>query len=206
MITPEKALERLMSGNRRFVRGETALDLPGRLDRRKQLASGQAPFAIVLACSDSRLPVEAVFDQDVGDLFVVRVAGNIVGQSQMGSVEFAAAQFGTRLVVVLGHSRCSAVDAALRHLEQPAAPLLSPNLEGILEHIRPALEPLVGAGATDRPELLARAVRANIRAMAARLRNDSRVLRSLIDDGGLRVVGAEYSLATGAVDVFDGLP
>ena len=146
-----------------------------------------------------------LFDQDIGDLFVIRVVGNVVEPSQIGSVEFAATQFGVRLVVVLGHSHCGAITTTLQHLEQPGdVPL--PNLQSLVEHIRPVVEPLLRRGMTDREELIASAVRANVRASAERLREGSSVLGRLINEAGLAVVGAEYCLATGVVDFFDGAP
>lgn len=205
MITALEALERLQAGNRRFVAGQTGVDPSRRAARRERLAAGQEPFAIILGCSDSRSPVEIIFDQDIGDLFVVRVAGNVVESSQMGSVEFAATQFGARLVVVLGHSQCGAIAATLQHLEQPGQ-LPSPSLENLVERIRPAVEPLLAPGETDRAGLLASAVRANVRASIDRLRNGSPLLAGLMRDAGLVVLGAEYVLSTGVVDFFDGMP
>src|SRR5438067_9648001 len=130
MISAREALERLREGNRRFVRGVRSSDLLVSEARRSELAAGQQPFAIVLGCSDSRVPAEIVFDQGLGDLFVIRVAGNIVAPSQVGSVEFAAARYGTRLVVVLGHSECGAILATLEELQQPTSH--SRNLRSIV--------------------------------------------------------------------------
>jgi carbonic anhydrase len=166
---------------------------------------GQEPFAIVLGCSDSRVPAEIVFDQGLGDLFVIRVAGNIVAPSQIGSVEFAAERFATRLVVVLGHSMCGAIEATLDELERPTESR-SPNLRAIVDRIRPAVEGLLEAGVrTDRATLAHHAVRANIRASVDHLRHGSEVLEQLIQHQELLVVGAEYSLETGLVDFFDGV-
>lgn len=174
--------------------------------RRNQVVGGQEPFAAILGCSDSRVPVELVFDQDLGDLFVIRVAGNIVASSQVGSVEFAAERFGTRLVVVLGHSMCGAVLATLEDLERPTA-RPSPNLRSIVDRIRPAVQPVLDTHAQETPDALVQhAVRANIRASALHLREGSQILERLIRRDGLLVVGAEYSLETGVVDFFDGLP
>ena len=174
--------------------------------RRNELAAGQEPFAIILGCSDSRVPAEIVFDQGLGDLFVIRVAGNIVASSQVGSVEFAAARFGTRLVVVLGHSRCGAILATLEEL-QLATANQSRNLRSIVDRIRPSVEALL---ATDLKynldTLMQQAVRANVRASANHLRHGSEVLEELIQRNQLLVVGAEYSLETGMVEFFDGLP
>ena len=168
--------------------------------------AGQEPFAIVLGCSDSRVPAELIFDQGLGDLFVIRVAGNVVAPSQIGSVEFAAAQFGTRLVVVLGHSHCGAVMATLEELGQPKENR-SRNIQTIVDRIRPSVAPLLERETDDDPEsLLQAAIRANITVSANTLRHGSAILEQLIDADGLLVVGAEYSLETGVVDFFDGVP
>ena len=203
MIPAEDALQRLIDGNGRFVRGE--LNSPGQLDqaRRAELVADQKPFAIILGCSDSRVPAEIVFDQGLGDLFVIRVAGNVVAPSQVGSVEFAAEWFDTRLVVVLGHTCCGAVAATLDAITgQNVHP--SDNLRSIVDRVRPAVAPLLYTELAKDPAALAEhAVRANIRASVSHLRHGSQVLERLIMDGKLMVVGAEYSLATGEVDFFD---
>ncbi|HEY7437047.1 MAG TPA: carbonic anhydrase [Methylomirabilota bacterium] len=174
--------------------------------RRRELATGQEPFAIILGCSDSRVPAEIVFDQGLGDLFVIRVAGNIVAPSQIGSVEFAAGRFGTRLVVVLGHSACGAILATLEELRRPSGHQ-SRNLRAIVDRIRPSVEPLLATElARDTNALVRQAVRVNIRVAADHLRHGSSVLEQLIKEDGLVVVGAEYSLETGLVDFFDGMP
>ena len=174
--------------------------------RRRELAAGQEPFAIILGCSDSRVPAEIVFDQGLGDLFVIRVAGNIVAPSQIGSVEFAAGRFGTRLVVVLGHSACGAILATLEELRRPSGDQ-SRNLRAIVDRIRPSVEPLLATEVGRDPDALVRqAVRVNIQVSADHLRHGSSVLEQLIKDDGLLVVGAEYSLETGVVDFFDGIP
>jgi carbonic anhydrase len=176
------------------------------LSRRAELVTGQQPFAIVLGCSDSRVPAEIVFDQGLGELFVIRVAGNIVAPSQIGSVEFAAEQFGTRLVVVLGHSQCGAVRATLEQLQGPDK-AQSRNLRSIVDRIRPSVEGLLATDlGEDRDALIREAVRANVRVSANQLRHGSEILERLIDRDGLLVVGAEYSLESGLVDVFDGAP
>lgn len=206
MIAAPEALDRLREGNRRFASALREGGMPARRVHREALVGEQAPFAVILGCSDARVPAEIVFDQGPGDLFVVRVAGNITAPSQVGSVEFAAAQFGTRLVVVLGHSRCGAVLATLDQIRRPAASR-SPNLRAIVERIRPSIEALVSADPPEDPHALAaRAVRANIRASAEHLRHGSSILEALIREEGLVVAGAEYSLETGTVDFFEGLP
>lgn len=174
--------------------------------RRRALAAGQEPFAIILGCSDSRVPAEMVFDQGLGDLFVIRVAGNIVAPSQVGSVEFAASRYGSRLVVVLGHSNCGAILATLEELARPSAEQ-SPNLRSIVDRIRPSLEDLVTPEAKLSSETLVRdAVRANIRTSVHHLRHGSEVLERLVEQEGLLIVGAEYCLESGAVDFFEGVP
>lgn len=204
MIAARVAVDRLQEGNRRFVAGVRSLESLTSQVRRGELVAGQAPFAAVLGCSDSRAPVEIVFDQGMGDLFVVRVAGNIVAPSQVGSIEFAAERYGVRLVVVLGHTRCGAVDATLEELRRPAA-RRSPNLASIVERIRPSVQGLVGTELEkDRDALARAAVRANVRVAADHLRHGSAVLERLIRVDGLAVVGAEYALETGVVEFFDG--
>ena len=206
MISAQAALERLREGNRRFVSGVRSMDLLTNQARRSELAEGQAPFAVILGCSDSRVPVELVFDQGLGDLFVIRVAGNIVAPSQIGSVEFAAERFGTRLVMVLGHSRCGAITATLEQLQRPTENQ-SRNLRAIVDFVRPSVEPLLATGLKHDLETLTQyAVHANIRASVRQLRHGSPVLEQLIQAEGLLVVGAEYSLETGAVDFFDAPP
>lgn len=196
----------LRDGNGRFVAEARNLDALVSRERRIELTSGQAPFAAVLGCSDSRVPVEIVFDQGLGDLFVIRVAGNIVAPSQVGSVEFAAEQFGTRLVVVLGHSDCGAVIATLEQLKRPKENQ-SRNLRSIVDLVRPSVEDLLATDLRhDLPELVHQAVRANIRASVNHLRHGSEIIEHLVRNDGLLVVGAEYSLKTGVVDFFDGVP
>ena len=206
MISAGEALERLREGNRRFVSGVRSRDTLTNHARRNELAAGQEPFAIILGCSDSRVPAEIVFDQGLGDLFVIRVAGNIVASSQVDSVEFAAARFGTRLVVVLGHSQCGVVLATLEELQQPMDNQ-SRNLRSIVGRVRPSVEALLQTELRRDPDaLVVQAVRANIRASADHLRHGSEVLEQLIQSNGLLVVGAEYSLESGLVDFFDGMP
>jgi len=206
MISAQEALERLREGNRRFVSDVGSRHTLTSQARRSELAAGQEPFAIILGCSDSRVPAEIVFDQGLGDLFVIRVAGNIVAPSQIGSVEFAAARFSTRLVVVLGHSQCGAVLATLEELQQPTENQ-SRNLRSIVDRVRPSVEALLATELRHDPDALVRhAVRANVRASANQLRHGSEILEQLIQRDGLRVVGAEYSLETGIVEFFDAMP
>jgi len=211
MIPARAALDALREGNRRFV-GKLGLESDPGLEagaaraRRRELPGVQEPVAIVLGCSDARVPAEIVFDQGLGDLFVIRVAGNIVAPSQIGSVEFAAAAFGTRLVVVLGHSSCGAIHATLEQLARPSREQ-SRNLRAIVDRIRPAVAGLLDHDPPrDQRTLEQQAVRANIRMSANHLRHGSELLEQLIQSDGLLVVGAEYSLQTGVVDFFDGVP
>jgi carbonic anhydrase len=200
MISAEDALLELQNGNRRFVAGD--IDAATMASRAHQagMSGGQAPFAIVLACSDSRVPVELVFDQGLGDLFVIRVAGNVVAPSQIGSIEFAASQFGTRLVVVLGHSNCGAVIATLKELSLEQTHR-SPNSRAIVDRVRAAIEPVLNAHEnSDEEALTAAAVRANIHASVKQLSHGSLFLEQLISDAELRIVGAEYSIETGKVE------
>jgi carbonic anhydrase len=206
MISTREALERLREGNRRFVSGMRRNATLTNQTRRSELAAGQEPFAIILGCSDSRVPAEIVFDQGLGDLFVIRVAGNIVASSQIGSVEFAAERFSTPLVVVLGHSRCGAALATLEELMRPKENQ-SRNLRSIVDRVRPSVEALLATELRhDADALVRQAVRANVRVSANHLRHGSEVLEQLIEKEQLVVVGAEYSLETGIVDFFDGVP
>src|SRR5882757_3810604 len=206
MISAREALALLRAGNHRFVSEISSRDTFESRARRLELAAGQEPFAAILGCSDSRVPVEIVFDQGLGDLFVIRVAGNIVAPSQIGSVEFVAERFKTRLVVVLGHSSCGVIQATLEHLQGPTEPR-SRNVDSIVNRVRPSVEGLLETGLRhDYDALVHHAVRANVRASAAHLRHGSQVIETLIRTEGLLVVGAEYSLETGIVDFFDGVP
>ena len=206
MIAARDALRRLRDGNRRFVSNVRSHESLAGEARRAEVAAGQEPFAIILGCSDSRVPAEIVFDQGLGDLFVIRVAGNIVAPSQIGSVEFAAERYGTRLVVVLGHSQCGAILATIDELTRPTTNQ-SRNLHSIIDRVRPSVEPLLQTELRHDPDALVRdAVRANVRFSAGHLRHGSDVLEQLIQNNGLAVVGAEYSLETGLVDFFDGVP
>ncbi len=204
MISAREALRRLQDGNLRFV-AEVGNDgsLASR-SRRISLVARQEPFAIILGCSDSRVPAELVFDQGLGDLFVIRVAGNIVAPSQIGSVEFAAERFGVRLVVVLGHTQCGAITATIEQLLKPAE-TQSRNLQSIVDRVRPSIEGLLHTELRDDPQALAlHGMRANIGVSVSHLRHGSVLLEKLIREDGLRIVGAEYSVQTGEVMFLDG--
>ncbi|MFP3873113.1 MAG: carbonic anhydrase [Thiohalophilus sp.] len=201
------ALKRLREGNERFTANVRSVESLLSYTQREDIGkSPQDPIAIILGCSDSRAPAELVFDQGLGDLFVIRVAGNIVAPSQVGSVEFAADRFGTKLVVVLGHSNCGAITTTLDELQRPTENQ-SPNLHSIVSRVSPALKNLLEVSPDlSREDLVDKAVRANVRASCDHLRHGSAILEELIANHGLIVVGAEYSLETGKVDFFDGVP
>lgn len=200
------ALERLREGNYRFSKNLRALDSMPSTTKRMELTAGQEPMAVILGCSDSRVPAELVFDQGLGDLFVIRVAGNIVAPSQIGSVEFAVSQFGTRLVVVLGHSQCGAIMATIDELSK-GNDSPSKNISSIVDRVKPAVEGLMHTELKNKPEaLMNEAVRANVRASANQLRHGSEIIEKLIENNGLLIVGAEYCLESGVVDFFDGVP
>lgn len=202
MIDAISALKQLKEGNQRFVSGKR----DDSLIEHNDLTSGQEPFAIIMGCSDSRVPAEIVFDQGLGDLFVIRVAGNIVAPSQIGSVEFAAAQFKTRLVVVLGHSLCGAICATIEEMKSPTEKR-SLNISAIVDRIQPSIEPFRHTDVwNNREVLIEESVRANVRASVNQLRHGSAILEDLISNEGLLIVGAEYSLQTGEVVFFDGTP
>jgi carbonic anhydrase len=204
-LRAREAFKRLKEGNLRFT-GSMTGDAEMQGATRPKLSKATDPFAIILGCSDARVPAEIVFDCGLGDLFVIRVAGNIVAPSLVGSVEFAAERMGTRLVVVLGHTQCGAIQATIEALEKPDASA-SRNLLAIVDRVRPSVEGLFATDLRQDHDALSRAaVRANIRASANHLRHGSRVLEQLIQDEALLVVGAEYSLDTGRVDFFDGVP
>ncbi len=207
MSSGREALQKLQEGNARYVAKTMSLDNLLSYSRRADLVAGQTPIAIILGCSDSRVPAEMVFDQGLGDLFVIRVAGNIVAPSQLASVEFAAERYGARLVVVLGHTQCGAILATLEEL-QSSEKHRSPNMSSIVDRVRPSVEGLLLSDTLKKnmDALIHEAVRANVRASANQMRHGSKILEELIDKSDLLVVGAEYSLETGVVDFFDGLP
>ena len=200
MMTANEALQRLQQGNKRFVSGLRSIDSQVKQMQREDFVNRQAPFAIILGCSDSRVPAELVFDQGLGDLFVIRVAGNIVAPSQVGSVEFAVSQFGMLLVVVLGHSMCGAVKATLEEIKRPSDQTSS-NVLSIVSRIRPSVELLLETDLHDDPEhLLKAAIRSNTLASTNSLRHGSQMLEQLILEDRLAIVAAEYSLETGVVE------
>ncbi|HET6546330.1 MAG TPA: carbonic anhydrase [Rhodanobacteraceae bacterium] len=204
MISAQDALERLQKGNREFVAAMNSGNPIFGDSRRTELTLEQDPFTIVLGCSDARVPAEIVFNQGLGDLFVIRVAGNIVAPSQIGSVEFAASHFGTHLVVVLGHTRCGAIQATLDELRQPTENQ-SRNLRSIVDRVRPCAEILLRTELRHDPAALVHHVtRANVAASVNQLRHGSQILEQLISRQELLVVGAEYSVETGLVEFLNG--
>jgi carbonic anhydrase len=204
-ISAAEALARLKAGNARYVQNVRSVD--SMLSHSKRdISAPQIPVAIVLGCSDSRAPAEIVFDQGLGDLFVIRVAGNIVAPSQIGSVEFAAERFGTRLVVVMGHTNCGAIHATIEAIsgEQGSA---SRNLMSIVNRVRPSIEGLMATELANDPVRLHReAMRANVRASVSHLRHGSEVIERLAHEGGLAIVGSELDLESGEVTFFDDFP
>jgi carbonic anhydrase len=203
MITASQALESLKSGNLRYVDGKTQYSELVNTKRRTSLIEGQKPRVIILGCSDSRVPAEIIFDHGLGDLFVIRVAGNIVAPSQVGSIEFAVESYGTPLVVVLGHSHCGAIEATLNALKHPET-VRTPNLNSIVSRIKPSVETLFETELSNKPEELAKfAVRANIRASVSHIRSSSPFLEQRVKSQQLQVVGAHYSLETGVVDFLE---
>jgi len=204
MVSAAEALQRLKDGNSRFVSGVRSMHAMLSHTKLDELAEGQRPFAVILGCSDSRVPVEIVFDQGLGDLFVIRVAGNVVAPSQIGSIEFAAEMFSTALVVVLGHSRCGAVQATLQQLREPEEQQ-SANLKSIVDRISPAVSVVLqNEAGRDNASLERLAIRENVRASVTALQHGSTILEKLVTDGKLLIVGAEYSLDTGVVEFFQG--
>jgi carbonic anhydrase len=203
MITANEVIKRLQEGNLRFASGARSIDSIAKKTNRADFTNGQAPLAIILGCSDSRVPAEIIFDQGLGDLFVIRVAGNIVAPSQVGSVEFAAVRFGTPLVVVLGHSRCGAVMATIEELERPTEQQSS-NVLSIVNRIRPSVEPLFSTELRSDPhKLLESSIKANILASTNHLTHGSQILEDMVQNGKLKIIGAEYSIETGLVHFFD---
>ena len=198
-ITSEEALKRLKEGNSRFVAGQSRQQADRYRSQLADLIGGQHPFAIILGCSDSRVPPEIIFDQGVGDLFIVRVAGNIAEPAALGSIEYAAEYLGARLIVVLGHASCGAVQAALAQLDSPGQ-VGSPYLQSILDHIHPAVAALPKVSGQEPQSVVDEAIGANIRASLEQIGNDSPILKRLMETNDLESVGAQFSLDTGTVE------
>ena len=196
---PDRVIQELLEGNQRFVSGETIKCSRESLKKFKNFAeTGQKPKAIVLCCSDSRAPVEMIFDQDVGDLFVIRVAGNIIAPSLVGSVEFAATTFGTKLVIVMGHSQCGAIEATLNYIEN-AGTVSSENIHDIVRRIKPHIHEIAQMPALSHDEKSSLAVKVNVQASVSQLEHSSRLIEGLILKEKIRIVGAVLDLSTGKV-------
>ncbi len=192
MPSSEEALARLVAGNERYVNSQ--MDNPNQTtERRAELLGGQNPFAIVLGCADSRVPPEVIFDQGLGDLFVIRVAGNIIDDVVLGSIEYAAEHLHTPLMVVLGHSYCGAVGATVA----------GGDLEGHLPSLATAIQPAVDSVKGQEGDLVDNAVRANAKMVAEQLRSSTPVLSTLVEAGSLKVVAARYDLDSGKVDILE---
>jgi len=194
-LPADEALERLLEGNRRFVEDPS----DARAKRwHVDLAKAQQPFAVILGCSDSRAPAELVFDQGLGDLFMIRVAGNIVAPSLIGSAEYAVAQLGVKLAMVMGHTNCGAIAATVEAMRKPGS--VSKNIEDITHRIQPQIERLLEeAGGVVGPETLRAAERANVLASVEQLQRGSPYLGKLARDADIRIVGAVFELETGRV-------
>ena len=202
-MNADKALKQLKDGNLRYIEAEINGEKIDRTVVQHEVLLTQKPSAIILGCSDSRVPAEAVFDQGVGDLFIVRIAGNIVAPSQIGSIEFACQQFGTQLIVVLGHTGCGAISATIGSLLGDPGEI-SPNLAAIVDRISPAVQPIISTvDGDDREDILNKAIRANINYSAQQLESGSEILRDLVKQKKLTIVGAEYSIESGRVEFLD---
>lgn len=200
---PTKILKKLIAGNMRFIEGKSIKCAHSSLRKLKiSSETGQLPKAILLCCSDSRAPAEMVFDQDIGDLFVIRVAGNVVAPSLVGSVEFAASTFGTSLVLVMGHTKCGAIEATLHHIEDPQT-IESENIHDIVSRIKPHVFPITQIKDMTRDDKLTMAAKANIMASVNQLSHSSRLIEGLVGQGKIRIVGALLDLATGKVEILE---
>jgi len=202
-LDQKKVIEDLKAGNDRFLQGKSIQSSQSSLKKLKEIVkTGQFPKAIILCCSDSRAPVELIFDQDIGDLFVIRVAGNIIAPSLVGSVEFAISTFGTNLVLVMGHTECGAVTATLDHIEDPQA-VSSENIHDILSRIKPHIFSIAQLPNMTHDEKLDHAVKANVLASVSQLSNSSRLIENLVHHGKVKILGAVLDVATGHVDFLE---
>ncbi|PJE79859.1 Carbonic anhydrase 2 [invertebrate metagenome] len=197
-LSAEAALHVLKEGNQRFISGNNT-HIRQTPEQRQELAKGQHPFAVILACSDSRVPVEQIFDQPAGSIFVVRVAGNIAAPTQIGSIEFALTQFDSPLIIVMGHTNCGGIQSAIDVIMNPQQPL-SPNLRAITDRIIPSIEPMVKSlDHNHRKELVANAVKENVRVAVKHLQHNSATIEERIRHNQVCILGAEFSQATGKV-------
>lgn len=199
----EQILKELLDGNQRFLNGQSLQSSASSLARLKNFAKiGQSPKAIVLCCSDSRAPVEMIFDQDIGDLFVIRVAGNVVAPSLIGSVEFAASTFACKLVLVMGHTQCGAVIATLDHIQNMDSPS-SENLHDILARIKPHVFSIARMKNLSSQEKVVKALEANVIASVSQLSTSSRLLEKMISEKRILVAGAVLDLNSGQVSMLE---
>jgi len=191
-LPADQALAKLMAGNQRYVRHREQHPDES-MARRKELESGQHPFAVILGCADSRVSPELLFDQGLGDLFVVRVAGNVVDDDIFGSIEYAVEHLGTKLIMVLGHEKCGAVSAAVEGGDAP----------GHLKALVAAIQPSVDATRSDPGDRIHNCVVANVRRVAAQIRESEPVLKEALEKRGLKVIAADYALETGKVNLLE---
>ncbi len=197
---PNKVLQELIAGNERFLEGQSVKCAHSSLRKLKAFSeTGQLPKAILLCCSDSRAPAEMVFDQDIGDLFVIRVAGNVVAPSLVGSVEFAASTFGTSLILVMGHTQCGAIEATLHHIEDPKT-IESENIHDIVSRIKPHVFPITQMHNLSHDKKVTMAVKANIMASVNQLSHSSRLIENLVAQEKIKIIGAMLDLSTGRVE------
>lgn len=191
-MSPDRALQLLKEGNQRFISGKSIRPNQG-IDRIKEVATGQYPFATIVGCSDSRVPNEIIFDQGVGDLFIVRTAGQVSTYASWGSIEFAEEVLGTKLIVVLGHTQCGAVNAAVKLPEVPG------HIVTLINAIKPAVEK---AKASQAEDLLDASIRENIKTQVEQLKNLEPVLAKRVREGAVQIIGALYHLESGKVEFF----
>ncbi len=201
----KEALNRLMEGNERFVNGIRSVEpMYSHLKMAELSDNGQKPFVIVLTCSDSRSPVEMIFDQGVGEVFVVRVAGNVMAPSLLASIEFAAANFGSPLILVMGHSKCGAVNATLQHVKTPSNVLPSIHLEELVSRIRPAVEKTMSEYKTVKDsELLELCTAENVRRSMSIIYDQSAIIRNLMNDGKIKIQGSVLDIHSGKVTLLN---
>jgi carbonic anhydrase len=185
-------LERLIQGNQRYVTSTTVCHEDWTA-KRSALLANQKPFAVIVSCSDSRVPPEIIFDQSLGDLFVVRVAGNVVDDFAVGSIEYGVNVLGANLVLILGHSNCGAVQAALKGMK------FDNHIQEVVDAIQPAIVAIKGESG----DLLEKAIKANVKIVQEKLKNSKPVLAKLLENGTLRILGAYYNLESGKVEFID---
>ena len=191
-----EAQQRLTDGNNRFINNKS---LERTFEPQQKNIKAQQPFAIILGCSDSRVPIETIFNQSFGDLFIIRIAGNIVAPSQIGSIEFAVSLYNTPLVVVLGHTHCGAISAAIN--ESIHKKSLSQSVNSITKRIDPVIKPLL-TDDVSHDDLVCQVANANILQSVSQLKSDSQILKQKIANQELTIIGAKYSLQSGEVEFF----